>query len=308
MGKNVKVVVLIVAIILVAVLIDGCSSLHPKRIPYHTTESSRTGEDWTIILRHTPKIDSFKLLNTGSVKVPLDGMLNVDKLDANHGFDEFLWVDVFAFLFHHQELGWHMVDSGLDSSFQENGNIWGALAGKFIKGTKQTPGQNIAAQLAKENKIIKGIFLTHLHGDHTSGLPEIEKNIPKYIGKGEKHFNIPFLYRSNHLNYRDTLIELDWEKGQDIAPLNSAIDVFGDGSFWAIHTPGHSNSHLSYLLITADGPILLTGDASHTKYGFENQIEPGWVDDQVQAANSLKQLIQLKKQFPIIHVIYGHEQ
>jgi hypothetical protein len=29
-------------------------------------------------------IDQFKILNTGSVQVPLDGMLNVDKLDENH--------------------------------------------------------------------------------------------------------------------------------------------------------------------------------------------------------------------------------
>jgi len=56
--------------------------------------------------------------------------------------------------------------------------------------------------------------------------------------------------------------------------LESVIDIFGDGSFLAIPTSGHSASHLSYILMTNEGAILLTGDASHTKYGFQNNIEP----------------------------------
>lgn len=200
-----------------------------------------------------------------------------------------------------------MIDSGLDQSFQEDGNIKGILAKNYIKESKQLKGQNISAQLKRENKAIEGIFLTHLHGDHTAGLPEINDSIPIYIAKDEAYLNIPFLYYSNHINKNEVLSELDWTKGIKKTPFNSIIDIFGDGSFLGIHTPGHSNSHLSYLLITENGPILLTGDASHTKYGFVNQIEPGWVDNQKSAENSLKQLNQFYKMYPEIKIIYGHE-
>ena len=108
--------------------------------------------------------------------------------------------------------------------------------------------------------------------------------------------------------HKTPLYELDWSAGQTIGPLQSAMDVFGDLSFWAIHTPGHSASHLSYLLFSTDGPILLTGDASHTRYGFEQGIEPGWASERNQAVSSLEQLRELKRQYPQIRVIYGHEQ
>ena len=39
-------------------------------------------------------------------------------------------------------------------------------------------------------------------------------------------------------------------------------DLLGDGSLWAISTPGHTKGHISYLINGLDGPILLTMDAS----------------------------------------------
>lgn len=300
--------VFLVAPLLIISLIIGCRSLQPSRSIYNLPTSQLKDKNWETIFSTKTKIDAFKILNTGSVKVPLDGMLNTKKLKTNHGLPKYLWVDVFVFLFHHQEKGWFMIDTGLDSSFQKKGNINGLLAGNFIKDAKQNSNQNIGSLLKQENKNIEGIFFTHLHGDHTAGLPEINPAIPKYIGKGEKFINIPIIYSSNHLSNKDKLIEIDNQSGIPIAPLESVIDIFGDGSFLAVHTPGHSASHLSYILMTNEGAILLTGDASHTKYGFQNNIEPGWVDNKELAENSLRQLIEFHEKYPTVKVIYGHEQ
>ena len=303
-----KSIFLIVTAILIIGFILSCRSLQPNRSNYNLPPTLLKDKEWKEIMSARPKIDSFKILNTGSVKVPLDGMLNTKKLKANHGLEKQLWVDVFVFLFHHADRGWFMIDTGLDSSFQKKGNIKGLLSGKFIKDSKQEQHQNIGSLLEQENKNIEGIFFTHLHGDHTAGLPEINPSIPKYAGKGEKFINLPILYNSNHLSNKDNLIEIDYISGIRILPLETVIDIFGDGSFLGVHTPGHSASHLSFILMTDEGAVLLTGDASHTKYGFENKIEPGWVDDRELAEHSLNQLIEFHEKYPEVKVVYGHEE
>ena len=42
--------------------------------------------------------------------------------------------------------------------------------------------------------------------------------------------------------------------GRRVAP---SVDVFGDGSFWAISVPGHTDDDIAYL-INGTTPILLT--------------------------------------------------
>ncbi|MEO1652197.1 MAG: MBL fold metallo-hydrolase [Bacteroidota bacterium] len=283
----------------------ACHTSQPKRMLGELPVPTLEDKNWDKILGQKAVIDSFKILHTGSVQVPLDGVLNPEKVEIKK--DSLIWVDVFAYLFHHRERGWFLIDSGLDSSFQKKGNIKGWFASNYIKASRQAKGQNIGAQLSREQKEIQAIYFTHLHGDHSAGLPEIDDRIPKYVAKGEAFIHIPWLYTSNHLNPKDTLRELDWEQGFSKAPLKSVIDIFGDTSFLGIHTPGHSRSHLSYLLMTEEGPILLTGDASHTRYGFEHNIEPGWVDDREKAEDSIQQLIAFKKQYPQLRVIYGHQ-
>jgi glyoxylase-like metal-dependent hydrolase (beta-lactamase superfamily II) len=314
MSKKTKISLYVSIVVVVLVVIGGTvfskRTVNPRRVAYKMPESQIKNIGWDSILSSTAdaKIDSFKILHTGSVKVPRSGMLNEEKLKANHGVDDFLWVDVFAFLFHHKAKGWFMIDTGLDRSFQGDGNITGLAASNYIHDSKQEEGQNIGAQLKREQKQIEGIFMTHLHGDHTAGLPEIDPSITKYVGKGDAFLSIPFIYESNHLSNDDILTELNWKNGLNISPFESVIDIFGDGSFFGIHTPGHSKGHLSYLLVTNEGPILLTGDASHTKYGFTHNIEPGWTDNKEVAENSLQQLTKFMELYPQTEIIYGHEQ
>ena len=101
----------------------------------------------------------------------------------------------------------------------------------------------------------------------------------------------------------------EWPFAPDSAGrFSGVLDVFGDGSLWALHVPGHSPGSTAFLVRTPEGPRLLLGDANHTRWGWHNGVEPGtFSNDQPQSALSLKTLLELAKQFPQVEVHPGHQ-
>jgi glyoxylase-like metal-dependent hydrolase (beta-lactamase superfamily II) len=68
--------------------------------------------------------------------------------------------------------------------------------------------------------------------------------------------------------------------------------------------PGHT----AYLVNTVEGPVLFTGDASHTAWGWTHGVEPGgFSTDQARSRTSLNTLIELVKNHPEIKVQPGHQ-
>lgn len=90
------------------------------------------------------------------------------------------------------------------------------------------------------------------------------------------------------------------------------VDIFNDGSAFALHMPGHTPGSTAYLVNAQTGPVLVVGDVSHTQWGWDNQVEPGqFTRDQEQNQTSLQQLKllakQLKQQYPGTLVMLGHQ-
>jgi N-acyl homoserine lactone hydrolase len=63
---------------------------------------------------------------------------------------------------------------------------------------------------------------------------------------------------------------LEWQFREE-----GIVDVFGDGSFWALHSLGHTPGATADLAITIQGPELVIGDATHTRWGWQNGVESG---------------------------------
>jgi N-acyl homoserine lactone hydrolase len=95
----------------------------------------------------------------------------------------------------------------------------------------------------------------------------------------------------------------EWQFGPE-----GIIDIFGDGSVWALHTPGHTPGATAYLVRSTTGTQLLIGDATHTKWGWENGVEPGTYSlDIPQSVKSLSMLKQLAQDHPAVIVHPGHQ-
>ncbi len=57
------------------------------------------------------------------------------------------------------------------------------------------------------------------------------------------------------------------------------------------------------------GPVLLTGDASHTRWGWAHDVEPGtFSGDIARSAESFKKLRKLVAEHPSTDVRFGHQR
>ena len=92
------------------------------------------------------------------------------------------------------------------------------------------------------------------------------------------------------------------------AGIQGVLDVFGDGTLWALHVPGHTPGSTAYLTRSPQGPVLFTGDACHTSWGWEHGVEPGtFSSDRPRSKASLLALRELVKRHPSIDIRLGHQ-
>jgi glyoxylase-like metal-dependent hydrolase (beta-lactamase superfamily II) len=181
----------------------------------------------------------------------------------------------------------------------------------FAKIEKMQVRQDTLSAIKSEGAPLKGVFMTHLHLDHISGMPDVPKEVPIYTGPGEakeaKFVNMFVQGMEDRLmDGRPALQEFQFSKDPD-GKFEGVIDVFG-GSFFAILTTGHTAGHVSYLARTTAGPVLLTGDVCHTRWGWQNGVEPGtYMSDRERSRKNLLALKALSERHPNMVVKLGHQ-
>jgi len=196
--------------IFIAIYVLWCfAQYQPERKTVSLFNGKDYPQNWSSVLTQSSDISEFKVLNTGSVLVPLGGVLNEDKIVNKDKTAKSIWVDVFAFVFHHKKRGWILIDSGLDASFQNKGNIEGVFVEQAIEDFRQQPNQNIGSQLAALNIAVDEVYFSHLHSDHSSGISELPAGVKMFIGKGEPILNLPLLFSHQHFSTVQVLNELD---------------------------------------------------------------------------------------------------
>jgi glyoxylase-like metal-dependent hydrolase (beta-lactamase superfamily II) len=136
--------------------------------------------------------------------------------------------------------------------------------------------------------------------------------VPVYVGSGETHAKaaVHMFTRGtvdNMVGHEREIYEWPFEKDQS-GRFQGMLDVFGDGMLYALHLPGHTPGTTAFLARTTDGPVLLTGDVSHTDWGWRHCVEPGSYNlDGDGAAESLKVLRALQAELPSLEVHLGHQ-
>ncbi len=247
---------------------------------------------------------------------PLSGLLNLNSETAKKAnlIDRQEPIQVYAHVLRHPQRGVYLVDTGVSQKLVDNpskvGLNWLILKAIPIKDMKIR--KSTAEMLNDVDGKLAGVFFTHLHIDHISGMPDIPGSVPLYIGPsetGEKSIvNLIVGGPTNELLEGKQLLQ-EWPFQSDPEQqFEGVVDIFGDGSVFAISAPGHTAGSVAYLVRTSHGPVLLTGDTCHTRWGWENTVEPGdFTRDASRNLINLKRLKALVARHPSIDVRLGHQ-
>jgi N-acyl homoserine lactone hydrolase len=265
---------------------------------------NNSSNNWDDIFNNPCPVEiiSFK---TGSVDIERIGTINPDHPNAVNILDETIEVPIMAHLIKHQKLGNYLLDTGLDKSYFYDG--YGGLTEPLREKFNQDKNENIAYQLDSRGINLEMIFLSHLHSDHIAGLRELPSKVPIVVGKSEMDHYHPEQY-GNFLENVETVYEIDFSKLANISPMGKCADILGDGSIWAISTPGHTEGHVSFLINGLKGPTLLTMDAAFISDNIKHGVAPSdYTWDVKLAQESLDMLINFLDEYPNVKTVTGHE-
>lgn len=248
--------------------------------------------------------------------VPLSGMLNLDNPAAKEAglTDREEPIGVYFHVIKHPKYGTFIIDTGVENALRDDRSkaaIRGPVA-SFMHIEKMTFENPLGDWLKAHGGKLDGVFFTHLHLDHLSGTPDVPKGTPLYSGPGDASQTglMNFATRGSFDRALEGQAPIsEWPYAGDAdGRFEGVVDVFGDGSLWAIQVPGHTKGSNAYIARTANGPILFTGDTCHTAWGWEHSVEPGtYTADQAQNRVNLLRLKKLAEEHPNMRVRLGHQ-
>lgn len=223
-------------------------------------------------------------------------------------------IQIYTHVVRHPTRGTFLIDSGISRRVVDDPRGVGiGWAVRKVMHTERIHVQTDTAALERRLPPLSGVLLTHLHLDHISGLPDVPGQVPIFTGPGDAaERELLFMFSQgtidNVLGPHDAIQELAFAPDPS-GRFAGVLDLFGDGSLFAILVPGHTAGSVAYLARTPRGPVLFTGDTSHTRWGWEHDVAPGkFSSDRQRNAASLVALRGLAARHPSLDVRLGHQR
>jgi glyoxylase-like metal-dependent hydrolase (beta-lactamase superfamily II) len=304
----------LLCITLAPLVAGGCTLTHHGAQPSALGQARRSADLLAVIDQPGPLV--LETVNSSDWEVDRSGLIDLKDARAKAAglVDGPEPIQIYFHVIRHPTRGTFIVDTGVERALRddrEHAAIRGLVA-RFMKADKMSFKMPLGDWLAKEKAPLAGVFLTHLHLDHVSGLPDVPKGTPIYAGPkeaGDKSFFNVVVRANIDRAFAGQAPVSEWPFRPDAdGRFAGVIDVFGDGSLWALSVPGHTPGSTAYVARTTDGPVLLTGDVCHTAWGWQNDVPPGtFTSDRAANVDSLARLKKLVAEHPKLRVRLGHQ-
>lgn len=252
------------------------------------------------------------VMHTGNVHMKGNIHINKDCPEYKKEPEDLRFNPSLCFLVVHPEKGIILMDTGIHPVFcsKPRGNF-GLLVGSIIK-IKTQKGMDVLSRIRSLGLgagDIGHILMTHLHSDHTSGLPLFRGNRKciVYADRDECNAaNAPLSKLKGYIKKHYRGIEMmDFKYSMEVKPFQAVCDLFKDRSILVIKTPGHTKGHVSILLNMKGGPVLITGDAAHRQRNLMERIPT--VGDYISSKKSIDELYRFAESNQAVRTIFSHD-
>src|SRR5205085_10790645 len=152
-----------------------------------------------------------------------------------------------AYVVHHHDAGAVLIDTGLHPDVAASlRKDFGLTMSRLFSGLEaaEAPFDEQLRDLEVRPEDVERVVMTHLHVDHTSGM-RLLPNATFLCTRREwaaAHGRFAAFngYVGHHLPVSSRIQLVDFEReGEEYGAFPSTIDLFGDGTFRLISTPGH---------------------------------------------------------------------
>ncbi|MGI9022233.1 MAG: MBL fold metallo-hydrolase, partial [Acidimicrobiales bacterium] len=143
----------------------------------------------------------------------------------------------------------------------------------------------ILDHLSEHNLRLVALLATHGHADHVGGVSEVvgaqPHDIPVHLHDADLHLLLDPVGNGGTLGQVLAAEELDLEPPELVHGLDDGQRVSGAGmTFTAIHTPGHTQGSVCFLLeVDGEPPVLFSGDHLFAGSIGRTDLPGGSLDD-----------------------------